>query len=263
MPGVTTYGLGWGLRGAALDEAAPALAVRRAPGVIGLFRARRRHAAPPGDTTRAALPMLPPDVRAAIAAVLRDQDGAADAPRKVDPQSRVSAAGPPGSPPPYLFVVRTGEGLTFNSLRTLSRARPDLVGVVFDRRWMDERHRHAQPGQGERHRIERRRPTPAPGWVEHGFVLVSPAPERPPESAKAAVIVPPPEVSVQQLATAVAPVPATDRPVPTEAAVTLVDRARSPEATAWPVAGTRSPATIDMRSAPPGLTRLAADLVGP
>jgi hypothetical protein len=83
--------------------------------VIGLFRLRRRHAAPPGDTTRAAMPMLPPDIQAAINAVLRDQDDPAHVldTRKLDPPSRAPAAVASASPPPYLFVVRAGEVLTF------------------------------------------------------------------------------------------------------------------------------------------------------
>ena len=44
----------------------------------------------------------------------------------------------PAAVPPYLFVVRSDKPGTFSSLRKLAWTRPDLLGVVFDRRWMGE-----------------------------------------------------------------------------------------------------------------------------
>jgi hypothetical protein len=125
--------------------------------------------------------MLPPDVQAAVRAVLREENDPArvtDA-GKLDRPSAPTPA-PSASPPPYLFVVRAGEVLAFNSLRTLTRARPDLLGVLFDRRWREERRGSRLATAVERRRADRRRPMMAASWVEHGFVLVSslrPSPE--------------------------------------------------------------------------------------
>jgi hypothetical protein len=248
--------------------------------VIGLFRLRRRHAAPPGDTTRAAMPMLPPDIQAAINAVLRDQDDPAHVldTRKLDPPSRAPAAVASASPPPYLFVVRAGEVLTFNSLRTLTRARPDLLGVVFDRRWRDERRRRQEAAPSERRRVERRRATPAPSWIERGFVLVSPArpspgpgTDLPPRSGEVrAPATPPRAASAPWVPAAVvgparppadvaAPVAAASAPVPTVAAAP--PPAGPPAGVAAPVAAASAPVPTVVAALP--LARPPADAAAP
>ena len=105
--------------------------------VIGI---RRRHAAPPGRTARAAMPMLPADVQAAVTEALRDQEDSTQVREmgSAGGSGRVWRAVAPAEVPPYLFVVRSGQVLTFNSLRELAWTRPDLLGVVFDRRWMGD-----------------------------------------------------------------------------------------------------------------------------
>lgn len=271
---------GGGLRAAGLDEAAPAHAVggaRRLSRMMG-FRLRRRHAAPTADTTRAAMPMLPPEVQAAIRARLRDEDDPARVldRGKLDPLSGAPAA---TSPPPYLFVVRAGEVLTFNSLRTLVRARPDLLGVVFDRRWRDER-RGLQPAAAlERRRAQRRRPRPVASWVEQGFVLVSPLTPSPAPDADLAPrsddVRPPAPSPARVAATAWAPAPATSparQPVEPSAPVSIVASAapaapaRVP-ASAAPVRASRVPAPTAIPALPsadpprqtaPGTVQVAA-----
>jgi hypothetical protein len=123
----------------------------------------------------AAVRMLPPDVQAAIAAALRQ-----------DADTR--QAFEPAATPPYLFAVRYDRPGVFKSLRHLAWARPDLLGVVFDRRWMGERRNRHEPGHGERRCGERRCSVPEPTWTTMGFLLV--------EATESATLqCPPPAVS--------------------------------------------------------------------
>jgi hypothetical protein len=120
--------------------------------------------------------MLPAAVRAALAEALWDPadsapirgDGSADR-----PDGGRGAATPAGVAP-YLFVVQAGEVFTFNSLRSLTWARPDLLGVVFDRRQTVERRQRRESGHAERRRSVRRHAKPMPSWAKRGFLLVSP-----------------------------------------------------------------------------------------
>lgn len=143
--------------------------------MIGLGRRWRQNAPGSGRTVQSAISMLPQNIQAAVTAALRDPEKLT---RSLGMQSterpdRGRAPAPPAEVPPYLFVVRSGQALTFNSLRGLAWARPDLLGVVFDRRWMGERRGQNRPGHAERRRAERRGPTPEAAWTKRGFVLAS------------------------------------------------------------------------------------------
>ena len=118
--------------------------------------------------------MLPPDVQAAVTAALQEEAGSIQGDRPG------RARETPAAVPPYLFVVRSDKPGTFSSLRKLAWTRPDLLGVVFDRRWMGERRSQGQPERTGRRCAERRRPAPERSWTTRGFVLVAPAaPSRP------------------------------------------------------------------------------------
>ena len=148
--------------------------------VSGLMRWRRSRRVAPGRTARAAFSMLPPDVQAAVTAALREEEDSIQAlhAKQADRPDRARAT--PAAVPPYLFVVRSDKPGTFSSLRKLAWTRPDLLGVVFDRRWMGERRSQGQPERTGRRCAERRRPEPERSWTRRGFVLVAPAaPSRP------------------------------------------------------------------------------------
>jgi tripartite-type tricarboxylate transporter receptor subunit TctC len=112
--------------------------------------------------------MLPPDVQAAVTAALREEEDSIQAlyAKQADRPGRARAT--PAAVPPYLFVVRSDIGI-FSSLCELAWTRPDLLGVVFDRRSMNERRSRS------RRYAERRRPEPERSWTRWGFVLVAPA----------------------------------------------------------------------------------------
>jgi hypothetical protein len=142
-------------------------------------RASQDDAGALGRIARRALPMLPQYVQAAVEASLRRDRGA---PAGARPD--VSHDGAPLDPP-YLFVVRAGHSPTFTSLRRLSWVRPDLLGVVYDRRWMGQRRVRNDPYPTERRRGERRRLEPS--WTRSGFMITSvtsavPAPLSPVEA---------------------------------------------------------------------------------
>jgi hypothetical protein len=130
-------------------------------------------------TARVAARMLPPDVRAAIAAVKRQSVG--------------TRAFTPATAPRYLFTVRTDRPRVFESLQRMARARPDLVGVVLDRRWLGERRHRHEPGYPERRGGERRCSVPDGTWTRRGFLLVESqeASERAATSRRAALATPP------------------------------------------------------------------------
>src|SRR5262245_6758335 len=216
------------------------------------FRLRRRHAASPADTGRAAMPMLPPDVQAAVSAALRDETNPV---RVVNGESLDGPGGAPSaSPPPYLFVVRAGEVLTFNSLRTLTRARPDLLGVVFDRRWRDERRGPRLATAVERRRADRRRPMMAASWVEQGFVLVSPPRPSPEPRADS-----PPRLDEARETVSASLAPAAPR-----ASVPTVETTRQPADSGVAVTA-RAPSSPvpDIAVAPPVPPRQPATVVAP
>ena len=155
----------------------PGLAARL---VSGLMRWRRSRRVAPGRTARAAFSMLPPDVQTAVTAALREEEDSIQAlyAKQADWPDRARAT--PAAVPPYLFVVRSDKPGTFSSLRKLAWTRPDLLGVVFDRRWMGERRSQGQPQRTGRRCAERRRPEPERSWTRRGFVLVArAAPSRP------------------------------------------------------------------------------------
>jgi hypothetical protein len=122
--------------------------------------------------------MLPPHVQAPVKAALAEREASgqefgaqrSDPPGVAGRPSRVPAASP------YLFVVRSGAAPVFSSLRELAWSRPDLLGVVFDRRWMGDRRARQHPVRPERRGTERRRGTPESTWDRRGFLLVRPAP---------------------------------------------------------------------------------------
>ena len=137
--------------------------------VIGLMRWRRPRRVAPGLTARAAFSMLPPDVQAAVTAALREEEDSIQAlhAKQADRPGRARAT--PAAVPPYLFVVRSDKPGTFSSLRKLAWTRPDLLGVVFDRRWMGERRSQGQPERTGRRCAERRRPAPERSWTTAWF----------------------------------------------------------------------------------------------
>jgi hypothetical protein len=135
--------------------------------VNGLDR-RRSGAAPLGRTGWRALTLLPPHVQAAVRESLHAQhEKSTQATSSLEQGSAAAAL-----KPPYLFVVKKGQSPTFTSLRELAWVRPDLVGVVFDRRWMGQRRTQNHPTSTERRRAARRRA--APDWTKSGFVLTAP-----------------------------------------------------------------------------------------
>lgn len=83
---------------------------------------------------------------------------------------------------PFLFVVRHAETDVFSALRDLAWTRPDLVRVIWDRRWIGERRGNARSVNVERRRGERRRASVPASWAELGFLLVPPT-ELPPSPA--------------------------------------------------------------------------------
>jgi hypothetical protein len=107
--------------------------------------------------------------------------------------------------PPYLFVVRAGQALTFRSLRELAWVRPDLLGVVFDRRWMGERRGHDRPGHAERRCAQRRRTLPESNWTRRGFMLASAATPVEPAAAPAGDVLPRPAASAERVPSAGTP----------------------------------------------------------
>jgi hypothetical protein len=115
--------------------------------------------------------MLPPHVQAAVKRSLL----AGHEPSVAERANREQ--GTPRAPlaPPYLFIVRSGRSPTFRSLRELSWVRPDLLGVVFDRRWRGQRRTRDDRVSAERRRAERRRVQP--NWTRSGFILTSPGRE--------------------------------------------------------------------------------------
>ncbi len=113
-----------------------------------------------------ALAMLPQDVQAAVESSLGTVRRASAESR---PELRQGAA---PLDPPYVFVVRAEHSPTFTSLRRLSWVRPDLLGVVFDRRWMGQRRVRNESFSTERRRGERRQSEP--NWTRSGFLLTSP-----------------------------------------------------------------------------------------
>jgi hypothetical protein len=120
--------------------------------------------------------MLPPDVQTAVAAALREEQTSIQTlhakPAHRSPRGRAPVP-TPAEVPPYLFVVRSDKTGTFSSLRELAWSRPDLLGAVFDRRWMGERRSQHRPKRTERRCAERRRPAPERSWTKRGFVLVA------------------------------------------------------------------------------------------
>jgi hypothetical protein len=135
---------------------------------------RQRH----GRTARAAFAMLPPDIQASVRAALaeREESDRELGGQRADP--RAGARNPARVPAsaPYLFVVRSGAAPVFSSLRGLAWSCPDLLGVVFDRRWMGDRRARHQPVRPERRRDERRRGAPDSSWDRRGFLLVRASP---------------------------------------------------------------------------------------
>ena len=135
--------------------------------VNGLDR-RRSGAAPLGRTGWRALALLPSPVQAAVRESLHaQQEDSTQARSSLEPGSAAAEL-----KPPYLFVVKKGRSPTFTSLRELAWVRPDLVGVVFDRRWMGQRRTQNHPTSTERRRAARRRAPP--DWTKSGFVLTAP-----------------------------------------------------------------------------------------
>lgn len=185
------------------------------PPVIRLIGGRKRGRPGPGRTVRAAIPMLPPDIQAVVTAALwRDEEDSIQ-PHGAKPADRLGlerASVPPlTGAPPYLFVVRSGQALTFNSLRELAWARPDLLGVVFDRRWMGERRGQNRSGHAERRCTQRRRTVPESSWTKRGFMLASAGTPVQPASAPSRNPLPHPAVPVERAE--VAPVPSRSRSV--------------------------------------------------
>ena len=125
--------------------------------MISFGKWRRNDAARARKIIQAAIAKLPPHVQAEITATLRDQD----------PPTVTRAA----TAPAYLFVVRAGKTRTFNAIREVAWARPDLLGVTFDRRWMGERRRQPRAGPVERRTTERRSAEVDREWARRGFVL--------------------------------------------------------------------------------------------
>jgi hypothetical protein len=164
--------------------------------MIGLRPGRISRATTLDRTARAALASLPPAVRAAVAAAIREQDDEAGDFRATSAKSsgRVKVHAPPPGGPPYVFVVRADMTLTFRSLRELAWARPDLLGVTFDRRWMGDRRSRRLPGHTERRHAERRRQGPEVSWTRRGFVLsTSVLPAQPSPPPPPAIVAPEPE----------------------------------------------------------------------
>jgi S1-C subfamily serine protease len=126
--------------------------------MIRFGRWRRSNAAHARHVVRAALAKLPRHVQLEVAATLRAPVGPA-------PGLAVSET------PPYVFVVRFGKTRTFNAIRQMAWARPDLLGVTFERRWMGERRRQQRSGQVEGRKSQRRSPDLDGDWVRRGFVL--------------------------------------------------------------------------------------------
>jgi len=147
--------------------------------------------------------MLPSDVQAAVTAALREDSIQAPHAKQAHRPNRARAT--PTAVPPYLFVVRSDKSGTFSSLRKLVWTRPDLLGVVFDRRWMGERRRQRQPERTGRRCAERRRPAPEQSWTTRGFVLVAPAAPSPPLQAPSVSLPSRPIVSTERAKSAGAP----------------------------------------------------------
>lgn len=126
--------------------------------MIRFGRWRRSNVAHARHVVRAALAKLPRHVQLEVAATLRDHAGP-----------------PPGlvvsETPPYVFVVRFGKSRTFNAIRQIAWARPDLLGVTFERRWMGDRRHQQRSGQVDGRKAQRRSPDLDRDWVRRGFVL--------------------------------------------------------------------------------------------
>ena len=74
-----------------------------------------------------------------------------------------------------MFVVKPGKVLTFNAIREVAWARPDLLGVTFERRWMGDRRVQQRLGHVERRKSQRRSASVDGDWLRRGFVLSSAA----------------------------------------------------------------------------------------
>jgi hypothetical protein len=128
------------------------------------FKSRRGDAALPSRIVQAAIAKLPRPVQAQVLAALHEEG---------EPRSHA----PVPDTPPYVFVVKAGKTLTFHAIREIAWARPDLLGVTFDRRWMGDRRLQERPGHVERRRAQRRSSALDSTWVQRGFVLsITPAP---------------------------------------------------------------------------------------
>lgn len=125
-----------------------------------------------GRVARTALSMLPEDVRAAVTAVLRADSLQTPALTAAGGPESVGARPAPAANPPYLFVVHHDHPQAFSALRDLAWSRPDLLGVVFDRRWMGDRRSRHEVRPEERRSGDRRRGPAAAAWTPLGFTLV-------------------------------------------------------------------------------------------
>jgi hypothetical protein len=127
--------------------------------------------------------MLPPDVRTAVATAFQEHESLLDVRDGVTADQAalgVRRVAVPAAVPPYLFVVRHDRPDAFSSLRELAWSRPDLLGVVFDRRWMGDRRCKHESGRAERRSSERRRAATVRSWDKLGFLLAAPPEPSPP-----------------------------------------------------------------------------------
>ncbi len=130
--------------------------------MIRFYRWGRSDAARARRIVRAAIGKLPRQVQLEVTAALRDY---------IEPPPRSPAA----ESPPYVFVVKPGKVLTFNAIREVAWARPDLLGVTFERRWMGDRRVQQRLGHVERRKNQRRSASVDSDWLRRGFVLSSAA----------------------------------------------------------------------------------------
>ena len=177
-------------RGPVFGESSPAwgMVVASATALLALVSRRTAHDPGVRRVARAALSMLPEDVRAAVTAVLRaDSLQTPDLTAAGGPES-VGARPVPAANPPYLFVVHHDHPQAFSVLRDLAWTRPDLLGVVFDRRWMGDRRCRREVRREERRSGDRRRSPAAGVWNALGFTLVAAdRPVRPPSTPSMAL----------------------------------------------------------------------------
>jgi len=90
--------------------------------MIRFYRWGRSDAARARRIVKAAIAKLPREIQLEVTAALRDY---------IEPPRRLPAA----EAPPYVFVVKEGRILAYNAIREMAWARPDLLGVTFERRW--------------------------------------------------------------------------------------------------------------------------------